>query len=406
MNVQLMALSSENREVRDLCVKHMEWDRLFVVERPYLLCVLPLDEKYGPLKVGVLPTVRSDPINILYSFDHFDTLWGLAERCRALKTREGPICYRISPSSGTTEMKLLFGSTVCQFLSRKLSQIGPGLKRRELERKLSQLEPGQEKDELKRKLRQLGKSGVLYEQSLKTMEDLLDAGTDINAFADYKEFCTNLNDLEPGSTLRPLDALVLSTNMASSGWNQYLDGVLYLIENGLMNFGVTDWPWNARHGEERIGSSLLHLLRTSPFGEKIVTVADRFLSLGFGRVTAPIKTAPFETADPKLDPIREYLKGPSPSWMFRKGDLARDHAFNEMVRQREERARELLKEIVTEFKKGPLCLKEQSRNAVRLALGGVRFRSRAQQLPLPTIIKNFVILPVQLFPDLKLKPDS
>ena len=59
----------------------------------------------------------------------------------------------------------------------------------------------------------------------------------------------------------------------------------------------------------------------------------------------------------------------------------------------------LLEEVLLQFDAG-LSLREQSRNAVRHALGGTRFRARALQLPLPAALIDFVVLPARHFAEM------
>ncbi len=115
------------------------------------------------------------------------------------------------------------------------------------------------------------------------------------------------------------------------------------------------------------------------------------LSLGLGRGPAPFET------DRRLQAIRDFLAKPLSS--------IRNPRFFDPPADWEAgllRARALLAETVAQFDQSPLSLREQSRNAVSHALGGVRFQSRALHLPLPTSLEQFVIVPASrtraLFP--------
>ena len=52
---------------------------------------------------------------------------------------------------------------------------------------------------------------------------------------------------------------------------------------------------------------------------------------------------------------------------------------------------EVLGQLLREYDGGPLCLKEQTRIAVRTELGGRRFRARVSLLPLPPPLREYIL---------------
>ena len=200
----------------------------------------------------------------------------------------------------------------------------------------------------------------------------------INLYSHFIDLGIDVNR-SPYKESRPLNAF---TYLDKWNINEIEVGLKTFIQNGLMNFSM--YPFSGTR------CSLLLILLSQyekssntsnniDFKE-VQSMLHILISLGFGR--GPVE---YES-DRNLVREREYF------------------GIQENKPNKNARSLKIVENLINCFDSELLSLKELCRNSLRLSIGGIRFKERVEQLPLPSTVKNFII--IQNADCLVLRPES
>jgi len=147
--------------------------------------------------------------------------------------------------------------------------------------------------------------------------------------------------------------------------DETLTGLNIFIQNGLMNFSI--------YPSVGFRSSIIMVLILQYRSEnrkklELETMLKTLISLGFGRGPAEFES------DRHLMQEREYYRN------------ARSYFTKNPIRI------QMVLNIIDFFDSYRYSLKERCRNTLRLSIGGIKFKERVHRLPLPIMLKNFLIL--------------
>ena len=225
---------------------------------------------------------------------------------------------------------------------------------------------------------------------------------------------------------RPLDFTVSTIDEYYSSIRHhihcFLSKIEFLIENGLMNFAIeylkkkqsilvilaTIWQIlqndHSRSNQGKKPSKLVQEVNYNlTFQERSERLIKVFLSLAHGHGS----DVSYLECDTNLQLTRECLHYSDLLISAKDSSKNKDPMESPVVfdssqlclskvksASREPACVQLLRNAVTQFDECPLLLKELCRNRIRWSLGGCKFKERIRELKLPSILYDFVLLPI------------